>query len=96
MFDTSGDLAFMIQELGEPVTSGASSAKGIIEHTDAIMETSQGPMQLRATTILMISSEWEGFGNPSAVEAEGFTWRVDRAAPEDDGEITRLYVARAP
>lgn len=92
---SASDIAFMLQDAGVAVVFNGVTTFGILEQTDALENAeSGGVMQVRVTTILIQTGVFGELRLDGGIVAGGAPYRIDRASPEDDGALTRLYVAK--
>lgn len=100
---SASDIAFMLRDAGDvDVTYNGVTSPGIRDIGDMLEQTGDGGMvQVRATTILVATDAFEDLrqdGRLVAVHRKtkvSTAYRIDRVSPEDDGDLTRLYVAKA-
>jgi hypothetical protein len=96
------DLRYMLRDAGNvSVAINGGLVDGILDHADGVEGLGDGGMvQTRVTTILVLTDDCDGLRQNAKIQATNKRsgvvtgYRVDRIAPEDDGELSRLYVAR--
>jgi hypothetical protein len=83
------------------VYNGVSSF-GILDISDAIdLSSDAGTSQVKITTVLVATAPFTNsdgttkFRHGGRIAVAGKPYRVDRASPEDDGRLTRVYLAGA-
>lgn len=92
---SASDIAFVLRDAGVPVVFNGVSTFGIVDQSDALEGTeSGGMMQVHVTTILIQTSVFTNLRLEGSIIAGGTPYRIDRVSPEDDGALTRIYVAK--
>jgi hypothetical protein len=90
-------LARMLRQAGDAVVFGATSSFGILNVGDEVAQMPDGGLaQVRTTTLLVASDDFDGLSTGETITVADADYRIDRIAPEDDGEVTKLYLARIP
>lgn len=89
------DIREALQDAGESVGYNGVSSFGILDISDSLESLNDDSMaQTKVTTCLVQSSVFSDLRVDGKIVVAGQSYRIDRVAPEDDGALTRLYLAR--
>lgn len=90
------DTARLLQEAGEVVTFNGVSSYGVLEqladlHHPALI---RGLQSIGVTTVLVQTDVFTHLRLDGIITVAALPYRIDRISPEDDGTLTRIYLAR--
>lgn len=89
------DLRFMLEDAGEVVVCGGISHFGIFDETATVaFNEANVEVQSRATTLLVESNRFPALAKLALLTVAGVQYQVREWAPEDDGYLTRVVIAR--
>lgn len=95
MLGSAADTAFMLRDAGESVVYNGVASFGILDISDSLETLDDGGMaQTKVTTLLVQTSALSGLRQGGRITVAGVGYKIDRVAPEDDGALTRLYLAK--
>lgn len=91
---SASDLSFMFRDAGVAVLYNGTATFGIPEQMDVIESTDGGQVQVRAETLLIATDSLTDLRHDGVITVATRPYRIDRFGPEDDGDLTRIFLAR--
>lgn len=92
------DLIDLLKDAGEVVVYNGVSSYGILERGSVLESTDDGGMSQKAVSTLLIATDaFTDLRVGGRIVVNGDPYRIDPPiAPEDDGALTRLTLAKVP